>query len=111
MTGAKGIIRRFRPLGKARDSVLLAQCPKPFPTTGQNFMGIRLVAHIPYHGILGSVKNAVQGQGQIHGSQAGSQMAARLRYGFYHQSPKLHCQLFQLGYRKSLELSGIFYLF
>ena len=76
VTGGKRIVRAFASSGKTGYAVMLSQRVKPIFSTGQQFMGIGLVPHIPDDFIFGRIKYIVQSNGQFYGAQAGCQMAS-----------------------------------
>lgn len=72
MAGVKGIIGTFFPFWKAAESFILADGVKLVPPTGDQFMGIDLMAHIPDQLVVGGVEDVVEGQGKLDNTQAGS---------------------------------------
>ena len=61
-------------LGEPAHPSVFAQGIEAFPPSGQEFMGIGLMSHIPYDLVLRQVQGQVQGHGQLHGAQIGAQM-------------------------------------
>jgi hypothetical protein len=91
---------------KTADASVLPERRKLAESSGEDFMGICLVAYIPYHLIIRTVKNRVNAQGEFHHSKAGSQMAAGLRNSAYDFLPDFTCNLLKLTQRKVSEAFG-----
>ena len=80
MTGGKGVVRTFAAFGESGNSAVPPQALKLSRPSGDEFVGIRLVPHVPDHLVLGGVKDIVDGDGQFHRPEAGSQVAAGTGY-------------------------------
>ena len=78
MRGAEGVVLAFGPLGKARQAVLLAQRAHAVAAAGQDFVRIGLVADVPHQAVARCVEHGMQGHGQLHRAQVGTQMATGL---------------------------------
>ena len=61
---------------KPRQAVALPQSGHLVPTSGQDFVGIGLVAHIPHQAVMGGVEDIVQRHRQFHRAQVGAQVTA-----------------------------------
>ena len=70
------VVGTFLPLGKTAEALVLTQGVKPVPPTGQQFMGIGLMAHIPDDFVIRRIKDIMQGDGKFHHSETGRKMAA-----------------------------------
>ena len=79
MSRAKRIIFTFRALGKTGQAPLLAQSANTVAPSGQNFMGIALMAHIPDQPIIRRVENIMDSRGQFDNAEPCPQMATGLR--------------------------------
>ena len=72
---AEGIERGLVHAGEAAQAAVGAYGGELVATTGNDFVGIGLVAHVPDEFIVGGVEDVVQGQGQLDGAKAGGQMS------------------------------------
>jgi len=75
----EGIIFGFRPFGEPGEPAALAQRPDPVATTGQNFVRITLVAHIPDQAVFRCVEHVMNGGGQFDDAKPGTEMSAGFR--------------------------------
>ena len=69
MGGAEGVEFGFRAFGEARKPAALAQAAHPVAASGQDFMRIALVAHVPDQLVRGRVEYGVDGDRQFHHPQ------------------------------------------
>ena len=76
--GDKRVVPALIRLRKARKPAELAQRLEERLPPGEGLMYIALVAHVEDQPIPRRVKHAVDGHGQLHHAQIGSQMPARL---------------------------------
>jgi hypothetical protein len=60
VTGIEGIIRALIPFWETADPFILPEGVEAVSPPRQDFMGIALMAHIPYHLVLGEVKDMVK---------------------------------------------------
>ena len=89
---------------------LSSRLRKPLAPSGQDLVGIGLVADIPYQPVVRGVEDIVQGNGQFDRAQAGREMAAgtgnRFNQKFAQLGGELHeliaRQLTQIGRRIGL---------
>ena len=72
----------FAALQVTRHPALLAQGVELAVATGEQFVGIGLVAHIPYHPVVVEVEGLVKGKGEFHHPQPRTQVAATGGNGF-----------------------------
>ncbi len=61
MADIESIMRTFLTLGKTADSAELAQGVKTVQATGEQFMGIGLVANVPDNLVFRGVQHPMQG--------------------------------------------------
>jgi len=73
---AKRIIDALTAFGETGQAVFLAQRPDAVTASGQNFVGITLVAHIPDDFVPRRVEHRMQSHGQLDNPKARAQMAA-----------------------------------
>lgn len=66
MPHVKEIVGALNTLGKARHPSLLPEGMEGAIASGKQLVGIALVSHIPHKGILGTVKNPVEGDGKLY---------------------------------------------
>ena len=76
MAGAETVILAFRPFGKPAQASVLPQGWELCLPSGEELVDIGLVSYIPDDFVPGHGKYLVQGHGQFHHPQIGSQMAA-----------------------------------
>ena len=74
----KRVVFAFAALREAAQAPELAQGLHAVTPTGQNFVRVSLVAHIPDQPVAGGVEHVVQRHGELHGAQVGTQVAASL---------------------------------
>ncbi len=78
MADAKGVVRAFLAFREACQPASLAHTQHTLATTGENFVGVTLVAHIPHQPVVGGVVDVVQGDGQLNNAEACAEVAAGL---------------------------------
>jgi len=74
MPGTECIKAGFTAPGKTGKSIFLAQRIHLLASPGENFMGIGLMAHIPYQAVIRRIETIMQGDGQFHYAQTRGQM-------------------------------------
>ena len=74
MPRVKYIAFAFFSFWKTAEAMILAQRTEIFPSSGENFVCIGLMPHIPDDFILRQVQNKVQRHSQFHCAQIGAQM-------------------------------------
>ena len=82
MARTKVVKLAFAPLEVARYPVFLAQGVEVMVATGDQLVGIGLVAHIPGDFIAIEVEGLIQRQGQLHHPQPRAQVPPASRHGF-----------------------------
>ena len=68
MRGAKGVVLAFGPLRKAAEATQLAQGGHAIAPSGQDFVRVGLVAHVPDKTVARSVKHIVHGDAEFNGA-------------------------------------------
>ena len=76
MAGDKRVVYALTRLGEARYSAELAQSIEFVFSSREDFMYIALVSHIEHQTVPSGVEHPVDGDNQLHRSQAGGQVAA-----------------------------------
>ena len=76
MGGAERIVGTFGALGEAGEAAFAAQGTDTVAATGQDLVGIALVADIPDDLVARGVKDRVQGDGQFDNAEARAKVAA-----------------------------------
>ena len=107
MAGVKGVVGALAALGEAAEAAVLPQGVEPVLAPGEEFVGIGLMAHVPDDLVPGAVKDIVQGDGELHHSQAGGQVPAGLGHGGDDLLPDFLGQLRQEFRRQLLQLLRI----
>ena len=74
MPGPEGVVGAFFPVWKTAQATFLPDAVKGFPPSGQDFMPVGLVAHIPDQAVIRGVEDIVQGDGELHHPQGGAQV-------------------------------------
>ena len=106
MRGTKGVIGALAALGKAGQAPLLAQGADAVTTTGQDFMRIALVRHVPDQAITRRVKHRVQRNGQFDNTQTRAQMATGFGHGGNGFLTDLFGQTGQIGIAQPFQVGG-----
>ena len=106
MAGVKGIVGAFASFGKAAESLVLTDGLEVLEATGQELVGVALVANIPYELVVWGVKDIMDGQGQLNNAQAGCEMASDLGNGRDYFTADVGSQLGQALFGKSFEIGG-----
>ena len=106
MRCAKGVVNAFIAFWKTRQAAGLAQAVHLVTPTGEDFVRIGLVAHVPDQAVVRRVEHVVQGDGEFDRAQIGTQVAP----GFGHAVDQVAAQFIgqrgQLGRRQSPHIGG-----
>ena len=78
MSRAKMIVLRFSSFGVSGQTFVLANGLEPFGTSGDQFVGVSLVADIPDKAVLSEIKKVVQSESQFDRAKVGCKMSAGL---------------------------------
>ena len=97
VAGGKGVVLAFLRLGKAADSLPLAQGGKAVKPPGQQLIRVALMADIQKDFILGRAENPEYRDRQLHDAQVGGQVPAVLGNRLEDFLPDLLGQKIQLG--------------
>ncbi len=76
MADREHVILALAAPGEGVKAILLANALHPLPPSGQDLVGIGLMAHVPHQPIERGVVDVVQGDRQLDGAKAGGEMAA-----------------------------------
>ena len=106
MGGAKGIKFAFIALGKTGHAVQLAQGVHTITATGEDFVRIGLMTHVPHQSVVRGVENVMQGNRQFDRAKVGAQVAAGFSDTFQHKRAQLVCQGAQLRWRQTSQICG-----
>lgn len=85
MRRAKCVVLALLPPRKAANPPLLAQTAHAVGPAGEDFVGIRLVAHVPDQPVMGGFIDMVQGHGQLDSAQVGTQVPPGLGHRLQHK--------------------------
>ncbi len=110
MPGPKSVVRTLVPLGEAADPVPGPVLPEGVAPSGQDFMGIGLVADVEDDLVLGRVVHGMQGDDEFHRPQAGSEMPRILRAARHHILPDLRTKLPELLRGQAPQIGRAVYL-
>ena len=81
MSGVKGVVRAFRSFGKTGQAAQSPERIKTVAPAGEQLVSVRLVAHVPDQAVPGGVEHPVNGDGQFHHAQGGSQVPSGPGHG------------------------------
>ena len=104
MAGAKGIEGRLVPAGESAQTTISADGGELVAPTCDDFMGIRLMPHIPHQLVVRGVKNVVQGKGELYSAETRGKVSRVLGKGVYDKVPQFYCQLLKVGSGKRAEV-------
>ena len=76
MAGAEGVVLAFTAAQEAAQPALAANGVHGVPAPGQDLVRVGLVSDIPDQPVVRGIEHAVQGDRQLHRSQAGREVAA-----------------------------------
>ena len=97
VAAVEDVVLRLGPSREAADAAQLAKGVKSVVATGQQLVGIRLVAGVPDDPIAGRFEEPVQGDRELDDAEAASQMATSRRDGRDDDIADLSGELVQLG--------------
>ncbi len=76
MTYPEGVIRTFAAFGKAADALVFPVGVKYIAASGQNFMSVCLMPHIPHELVKRGIEHIVKGYRHFHYPERSPEMAA-----------------------------------
>lgn len=74
MPHAESIVLTFRPFRETAQTFVLPVCVKNLSPSGQNFVAVSLVPHIPYELIVRRVEDVMQCDGELYYTETGTEM-------------------------------------
>ena len=107
MAGTEVVEAAFTALEITSHAALLAQGVKALPATGEQLVGIGLVAHVPHHPIAVEIEGLVQSQGEFHHPEARTEMAAAGGNHLKMLVPDLASDGFQFSDAEAMQLVGM----
>ncbi len=96
MSCPEGIESTFHAARETGKPISFSEAPHPVASSREDLVGVALVAHIPDDRVSRGVEDRVKRYGQFDHTEAGSEMAARLRdnpEGFPPQFPRQMAEL------------------
>ena len=111
MRCAKGVVDTFVTARKARQPTKLTQAAHAVAPTGENFMRIRLVTHVPDDAVFRGIKNVMQRDGELNGAKIGGQMPSSFGDRFKQIITQLNGELIEVGAVKLAQRSRIVNIF
>src|SRR5450759_5690206 len=81
MSAIEDIVFRLRAPWEATDAAQLAQGPELRIASGQQLVGIRLVARVPHDSVARRLQDAMQGDRQLDHTKRGAEMPSGPGYG------------------------------
>ena len=106
--GAEGVELALDTARKAADAAVLAQTTHAVAATGEDFVRVGLVAHVPHQSVVRRVEHTVQRDGEFHRAQVGAQMAAGLGHAVQDVFTQLIGDLLELVARQAAQVGGGF---
>ncbi len=106
--GAEGVELALDAARKAADATELTQAAHAVAPTGEDFVRVGLVAHVPHQAVVRRVKHAVQGDRQLNGAQIGTQVTAGLGHAVENVVAQFVGQWLELVARQAAQVSGGF---
>ena len=83
MSAGECVVRAFHGRGKRANAAQLTIGEKLFAPARQQFVGVCLMAYVPYNSVFGRVVNVVQSNGELNYAQARSKVSGVHRHLFY----------------------------
>ena len=97
MRRAKGVVLAFAAQRESGDTAQLAQCGHAVTATGQDLVGVGLVAHVPHHAVVRGVEHIVQGHRQLDRPEVGAEVPTGLGHAVQHIGPQFLGQRLELA--------------
>ena len=107
MRSAKGVVLALAAAGKSTQAAQLAQAVHAIAPTGEDFVRVRLVPHIPDQAIFGCVEHVMQRDGELDRAQVGAEVATGARHAVEHISAQFVGQAAELATRHSAQIGGV----
>ena len=101
MRRAKSVVLALVTFGKACQATGLAQAVHLVTPTGEDFVRIGLVTHVPDQAVVRRVEHVVQGDGELDRAQIGTQVAPGFGHAVDQVSAQFIGQRGQLGRRQT----------
>ena len=106
MSHVKGVVDAFFAAWKPGDAFILPQRMELIAPPRQDLVPVGLMSNVPDQLVFRSIEDIVQRHRELDGTQAGSQMPARLRDGVDHEAAQFICELSQLLAIQLLDVGG-----
>ena len=103
---AERVVFAFAAFGKAGQAAALPQSANPVAPSGQDFVRVALVPHVPDQLILRRVEHIMDGGGQFHHAQPAAQMAAGYAHRANHFGAQFIGELAQLLRLQLAQIGG-----
>ena len=101
---AEIVILAFAALGETGQSAELAQGVHSAAPSGEDFVRVALVAHVPHQMVARGVVHVMQGDGQLHRAEVAGEMAAGFAHRFEQEGAQLGAKLRQLGFVEQAQI-------
>jgi hypothetical protein len=106
VTDAKGVVFAFAPAGKRRQPVTQLDRLQQAPASGQDLVGVSLVADVPDEPVVRRVEHVMQGHRQLDGAQTRRKVPAHLAHGLHEELAQLVGNGAQLGDLQASQVHG-----
>ena len=104
MPRVKCVVGALRPLGKTADPSIRSQGMEPIPPSGDQFVRIGLVSHIPDNFVQRGIKHIMKGDGQLNRPKTGGQVSTGFGGGFNDLLSNFSGKIFELFQGQSLKI-------
>ena len=107
MAGDEGIVDALMGLREAGQAVQLPQGAEALVPSGQQFVGVALMAHIENERIPGGLKDAMERDRQLDCAEVGSKMSARFGYAVQQELTNFPAELLDLRAAQALQVTRL----
>ncbi len=104
VAGLEDVVAALLDLRKAADPLVLAQGGELVAATGEDLVGVGLVADIPDQLVLWGIEDVMQGDGQLDDAEARGEVAAGPGHRPYDQVAYFLSQINEIGYGEAADI-------
>ena len=105
--GDKSIVNALIRVWETRKAVQLPQGAEALVPSGQQFVGVALMAHIENERIPGGLKDAMERDRQLDCAEVGSKMSARFGYAVQQELTNFPAELLDLRTVQALQVTWL----
>jgi len=96
MAHAEGVERAFAASGEGSEPVFALDGLQPVAASGQDFMRIGLMPHVPHQPVMRRLKDIMERDRELDRSQTGGEVATHLAYGLNQVLTQLGGERFEI---------------